>query len=140
MFTNCTMTFTFYKSMRKNAQCKFVDILHFDATDKEGDISKIIQAVEKIVPIVKEYKKNIFRPVITTKRTVEKRTINNPSFQEEEHFTTFLEKKEVFSIEQVIKCVYGVYMFAVPECVLSCADLFENPSIKYFIHQYYEGV
>ena len=36
------ITFTFYKSMRKNAKCSDIEIMHYETTDKNQDTEKLL--------------------------------------------------------------------------------------------------
>ena len=131
------ITFTFYKSMRKNAKCSDIEIMHYETTDKNQNTEKIVNAISKILPILKEYKNMIVRPCVTIRKPVERKTLNNPNYKEENFFTCFFEKKQVYSFEQVINEVYKVYSMAICDSMLSAEDLYDNSSIKYFIRKFY---
>lgn len=136
---NSTISFTVWKSIRKNAKVEMIDILHFEETTQERDIEKIVDATAKLINRMEKLgtKKIILSAWVNQNRQLDKTNCNDIKYNFSDVIGIKTAKNEFFSIEQAINFIWNCYMIAVPESTLSLPMLHESPSIRYYINQYY---
>ena len=126
---------TIYKSSRKNSVVEMVDINnHYELTNERA-VDKIVEATQQIINAQKK---------MNTKKLIISASISKQVFETSPHsnydrnfIVLDLQKREYFSIEQVINNIYYALMFCNPNLTLDIRNLHENPSIRYTINKFY---
>ena len=126
---------TIYKSSRKNSVVEMVDINnHYELTNERA-VDKIVEATQQIINAQKK---------MNTKKLIISASISKQVFETSPHsnydrnfIALNLQKREYFSIEQVINNIYYALMFCNPNLTLDIRNLHENPSVRYTINKFY---
>ncbi len=134
-----------YKSSRKNSKCSdFISVNHLinhnedRKIDDEKILSQFIGTIESIVYQSKKYNKHleikIFCHVFKQCNYI---NANNDLYCTVDDINRDKERQVYNSIEQVINAVFDLYAAIYPYNKIQRASVFNNPSIKYFINEYY---
>ena len=135
-----------YKSSRKNAKCTdFININHLINHEKDRRINderilqQLVGTVETIVYDSLTFDKHLeFKCFMYTFKAVSYLNANNEIFHTVEDINADRARNIYNSIEQVINEVVNIYALIYPYNEISRKTVFDDPSIKYFINQYYK--
>lgn len=135
------ISFFVYKSMRKNSKCDYKSFYIRDNADAEKAVYTIVGMADSVIHAMYNLDSNTpimsatisFSAPNTGYVNVDKNFNNEPK-----NIMVFENKIEYHSIEQVINTLYNWYMVINPYCSLSLKTLYDSPSIKYIIDNFYK--
>ena len=129
------------KSTRKNAKIEMVDCRQFFEIDNEKAIEKIVDTTQKIIYTAKtlDAKQIIIDGNLSKQFDVAYQNANKQDYNTTDIRGIRLSQHIFCSIESLINFLYDCIMILNPSLTLSVKTLFENPSVKYTINQYYHG-
>ena len=141
-----TASILLYKSSRKNAKCTdFIKINHLISHEKDRRVNdeRILQqlagTVEAIVYNSLAFNKHLeFKCFMHAFKAVSYKNANNEIYHTVEDINVDRARNKYSSIEQVINEVFNIYALIYPYNEISRKTVFDDPSIKYFINQYYK--
>ena len=132
-----------YKSERKNSKGKMISIHDLITSDGENltDERILHQIVDSLDAIVEQSKKYnsvlILSANVWTIRKQKKQSING-IFEFFDAVPYHFDRKQFYSIEQVINYLWTLVMIMYPYCTLSEESIHLDASIRYLIHKHYE--
>ena len=138
-----------YKSNRKNAKTKNVMINHLIKTGKNNTnnykinddriLSQFIGTISKIVLYSIQNNKHLeLSCILDYGKKASYIDANNELTYKLDIRTLHFGRKKFLNIEQCINFIYDVYNLIYPYNTLSLTTIYNNPSIKYFIKEYYK--
>lgn len=130
------------KSTRKNAKIEIVDCKQFFKINNEKAIDKIVNTVEKIIFMQKKLNAKDIIIYGSLSKQIETNFINanNQEYNTSDIRGLRLPLQMFCSIESLINFLYDCVMILNPNLTLHVKTLFDNPSIKYVINNYYHEV
>ena len=133
-----------YKSMRKNAKCELISINHLISKNADKKISdesiknQFIEVLEKVLYISAQYNYSlVLKSFVDIFKDTEFLNANKDIALSTEYNFYRLEKQKFASFEQSINFIYSVFCLVYPYNKLDLKELYNSPSIKYFINKYY---
>ena len=130
-----------YKSNRKNSKGEMIPIheliTHGENLTDDRILSQIVNALDSVVAQSKKYNDILILSAnVFVVREVKKKVIMGECLYNDD-LSYHFQKKQYYSIEQVINFIYYSVMLMYSYCKLSLADVYDNPSILYFVNKYY---
>lgn len=136
-----TISFFVYKSMRKNSKCDYKSFYIQNNTDAEKAVYTIVGMADSVIHAMYNLDSNALIISGTISFTAPNTGYVNADknfYNEPKNIMVFGNKIEYHSIEQIINTLYNWYMLINPYCSLSLKTLYNNPSIKYIINNFYK--
>lgn len=129
------------KSTRKNAKIEIVDCKQFFEIDNEKAIEKIVDTTQKIIYAAKTLgtKQIIIDGSLSKQFDVAYQNADKQDYNTADIRGVRFSQQIFYSIESLINFLYDCIMILNPSLAVSVKTLFENPSVKYTINQYYHG-
>lgn len=143
-YTLNAMSIYVYKSTRKNAKCKHVNVNHLISHDESGKINddrilyQFIGTIDKIMQYAKQYD----HIELSMNGSIFKQTnyinANNELYCTVEDMPIIENREQLYSIEQMITSVYYWYCLIYPYNKLNLKEIHNNKSIRYIINEWYK--
>ena len=137
-----------YKSSRKNSKTKNITVNHLIKTGKNKNdrkinddriLSQFIGTISKIVLYSRQNNKHLeLSCILDYGKKASYINANNELTYKLDIRTLHFERKQFYSMEQTINFVYDIYNLIYPYNTLSLDIIYNDPSIKYFIKEYYK--
>ena len=137
-----------YKSSRKNSKTKNITVNHLIKTGKNKNdkkinddriLSQFIGTISKIVLYSRQNNKHLeLSCILDYGKKASYIDANNELTYKLDIRTLHFERKQFYSMEQTINFVYDIYNLIYPYNTLSLDIIYNDPSIKYFIKEYYK--
>lgn len=136
------ITVTCFKSHIKRAKCEVFNLYHFDFIsfeDKDKEISKIVNLISAIISQYKKWNSRTLNVAlhISFKRQEAYYNADGKIFSDNVTIYSHKDRFKYSSIEGLIRDILNTMKIADPTIVISEREVFENPSIKYLIKQWY---
>lgn len=133
---------TCFKSHIKRAKCEIFNLYHFDPipfTERYKEIDKIVSVLEKVVTQYKKWNSHELNVAlhISLKRQESYYNADGNLHTENTCIYKHHNRNNYSSIEALIRDIFNSMKIADPTIMLSERDVFNNPSIKYWINQWY---
>ena len=133
---------TCFKSHIKRAKCEIFNLYHFDPipfTERYKEIDKIVSILEKIVTQYKKWNSHELNVAlhISFKRQESYYNADGNLRTENTCIYKHYNRNNYSSIEALVRDIFNAMKIADPTIMLSERDVFNNPSIKYWINQWY---
>ena len=133
---------TCFKSHIKRAKCEIFNLYHFDPipfTERHKEIDKIDSILGKIVTQYKKWNSHELNVAlhISLKRQESYYNANGELYTDNTPIYKHCDRNNYSSIEALIRDIFNAMKIADPTITLSERDVFNNPSIKYWINQWY---
>lgn len=130
-----------YKSERKNSKGEMISIheliTHGENLTDDRILSQIANALDAIVAQSKKYNNIlILSAKVWTIRKQKKQAIMG-TYEFTDAVPYLFDRKQFYSIEQVINYLWTLVMIMYPYCTLSEESIHLDASIRYFINKYY---
>lgn len=139
---NNSASFIMFKSSRKNAvSSDFFYARHLISKDEQLTDARILEqfigTIEKVMHESKKFNGHLeIACNVYLEKSLEYQAIKG-IYQDKKNIGYRFERKRYYSIEQITEFVYTMYMLVYPYSKLHSYAIFDNPSIKYLIGQYY---
>ena len=133
---------TCFKSHIKKAKCEIFNLYHFDSipfTERCKEIDKIVSVLEKVVTQYKKWNSHELNVAlhISFKRQESYYNADGNLHTENTCIYKHHNRNNYSSIEALVRDIFNAMKIADPTIMLSERDVFNNPSIKYWINQWY---
>ena len=133
---------TCFKSHIKKAKCEIFNLYHFDSipfTERYKEIDKIVSVLEKVVTQYKKWNSHELNVAlhISLKRQESYYNADGNLHTENTCIYKHHNRNNYSSIEALVRDIFNAMKIADPTIMLSERDVFNNPSIKYWINQWY---
>lgn len=126
-----------YKSKRKNAEIS-ENIKVLNVYNADDDILyQLIGTLEKALFYVKKYKHIEVSSYVSINKESCFINANNNNYTENQVINYRLDRRVLYSCEQLINYIYSMYCMLYPENKLSYNTLYDNASVKKLINYYY---
>lgn len=136
--------FFIYKSMRKNSKClSLISCFHLISKEPQVNDDAILSYfISKLDSMVTHFKK-ADSICVSWNETYCKPTqylnTNNEYYDRNYKFFVHSDKKHYYSIEEFINELYRLFMDIYPYSKLDINTIYNNPSIKYIVKNYYKN-
>ena len=144
---NNSITMFLFKSNRKNSKCSEpVNVYHLIKTEgndkKISDdriISQFIGTIEDIIYKSKYFNNNLeLSAYVSIEKNSSYINANNDIYNTTEQMRYNWQRVQFSSIEQCVNFIYSLYCLIYPYNKLNLRNtIYNNPSIKYLINEYY---
>ena len=133
---------TCFKSHIKRAKCEIFNLYHFDSipfTERYKEIDKIVSVLEKVVTQYKKWNSHELNVAlhISLKRQESYYNADGNLHTENTCIYKHHNRNNYSSIKALVRDIFNAMKIADPTIMLSERDVFNNPSIKYWINQWY---
>ena len=133
---------TCFKSHIKRAKCEIFNLYHFDPipfTERYKEIDKIVSVLEKVVTQYKKWNSHELNVAlhISLKRQESYYNADGNLHTENTCIYKHHNRNNYSSIKALVRDIFNAMKIADPTIMLSERDVFNNPSIKYWINQWY---
>ena len=145
-YQNNAASILLYKSSRRNSKTSdFININHLISHEPNKKISddRIVNQFLGTLESIVYYSKNVGGHLEisvychTFKQAVYKNA-NNDFYYHTEDINNDINRRNFSSIEQIINTLFDIYALIYPYNKISREELFNNPSVRYFINLYYK--
>ena len=131
-----------FKSHTKRAKCEIFNLYHFDPipfTESYKEIDKITSVIEKIIAQYKKWNSRELNVAlhVSFKRQEFYDNVDGTLRTENTCIYKQYNRNNYSSIEDLIRDIFNTMKIADPGIMLSEREVFSNPSIKYWINQWY---
>lgn len=133
-----------YKSDRKNAKIiGAVDIRHLITKSDNRQLTDdkimdyFVTAMEYTLHFVKQAQKINARCWYEYGHITQYKNVYGDNYERVTMLKTMSQRDSYSSFEQLINHIYRLFLIVYPYSKLDIQDVYNNPSIKYFIKQYY---
>ena len=133
---------TCFKSHIKRAKCEIFNLYHFDPipfTERYKEIDKIVSVLEKVVTQYKKWNSHELNVALHISLKRQESYYNAAGNLRTENTCIYkhYNRNKYSSIEALVRDIFNTMKIADPTIMLSERDVFNNPSIKYWINQWY---
>ena len=133
---------TCFKSHIKRAKCEIFNLYHFDPipfTERYKEIDKIVSVLEKVVTQYKKWNSHKLNVALHISLTRQESyyNVDGNLHTEKTCIYNHYNRNNYSSIEALVRDIFNAMKIADPTIMLSERDVFNNPSIKYWINQWY---
>lgn len=133
---------TCFKSHIKRAKCEIFNLYHFDPipfTERHKEIDKIDSILGKIVTQYKKWNSRELNVAlhVSFKRQESYYNADGKLYTGDTAIYKHHNRNKYSGIEVLIRDIFNTMKIADPTIMLSEREVFNNPSIKYWINQWY---
>ena len=145
-YQNNAASILLYKSSRRNSRTSDIIIINHlishEPNKKISDdriINQFLETLERIIYYSKSIGGHLEMSVYchTFKQAVYK-NVDNDFYYDIEVINNNINRRKFSSVEQIIDTLFDIYALIYPYNKISRKELFNNPSVRYFINLYYK--